>query len=388
MSLFDKHKNLSGTLVATAPSPATSGTTLIVTAGDGALQFPAVPFEATIWPTGVRPSKSNSEIVTVTGISTDTLTITRAQESSVARTVIIGDQISANFTAKHLTDLETAFNGIVQGRLTLTTGVPVTTADVTAATNVFFTPYGGNHIALYDGSAWQLYTFSERTLALGTITSDLPYDVFLFDNSGTLTLELLAWTSKTARATALVLQDGVLCKTGALTRRYLGTFHTTATTTTEDSLTKRLLFNYYNRVARPMARLESTSTWTYSTDSYRQANAAVANQLAVLCGWPEDAIEVSVQASYRNDQAANTVGAEVAIGENSTTTPATSNLFSSYFNPGVGIEVPLISNLRRNPAVGYSFYAWLERVTAVGTTTWRGISSGISQSGITGMWRA
>ncbi len=374
--------------MATAPSPATSGVTLIVTAGDGALQFPAVPFEATIWPTGVRPSKSNSEIVTVTGIAVDTLTIVRAQESSVARAVVIGDQISANFTKKHLTDIETAFNGIVQGRLTLTTGVPVTTADVTGATNVFFTPYGGNHIALYDGTAWQLYTFSERTLALGTITNDLPYDVFLFDNSGTLTLELLAWTSKTARATALVLQDGVLCKTGALTRRYLGTFHTTAATTTEDSLTKRLLFNYYNRVARPMARLETTSTWTYSTDTWRQANAAVANQLAIVCGWPEDAIEAVVQAAVRNDQAANTVGHEVGIGENSTSAVATSALSSFYFNPGAGIEVPVIANIRRIPAVGYSFYAWLERVTAVGTTTWRGVSAGVAQSGITGMWRA
>ncbi len=141
-------------------------------------------------------------------------------------------------------------NHICQGRLTLTSGTAVTTADVTAATSVYFTPCNGQCVSLYDGTRWRLYVFTELTLALGTLTSAKPYDVFLYDNSGTLTLELLAWTSGTARATALVRQDGVWCKTGALTRRYLGTFYTTATTTTEDSDLNRLVWNLYNQVSR------------------------------------------------------------------------------------------------------------------------------------------
>ncbi len=134
-------------------------------------------------------------------------------------------------------------NRVCDGRLTLTTATPVTTSDVTAAATVYFTPYAGNRIALYDGAAWTMLTFAEISIALGTLTNDLPYDVFAYNNAGVVACEILAWTSKTARATALVLQDGVLSKTGALTRRYLGSFHTTATTTTEDSLVKRLLFN-------------------------------------------------------------------------------------------------------------------------------------------------
>lgn len=90
-------KNFAYSLVATAPSPATSGTSLVVTAGQGAL-FPAVPFQATIWPINARPISTNAEIVTVTGVSTDTLTIVRAQESTTARSVIIGDQIAATLT--------------------------------------------------------------------------------------------------------------------------------------------------------------------------------------------------------------------------------------------------------------------------------------------------
>lgn len=101
----DTHKNFAYSLVATAPSPASSGTSLIVTAAQGAL-FPAVPFNATIWPTGVQPLSTNAEIVTVTAIATDTFTIVRAQEGSSARTVVIGDQIAATITVKALTDAE------------------------------------------------------------------------------------------------------------------------------------------------------------------------------------------------------------------------------------------------------------------------------------------
>lgn len=103
--MADLHKNFAYSLVATAPSPATSGTSLVVTAADGAI-FPTVPFQAVIWQTGVQPLAANAEIVTVTAISTDTLTIVRAQEGSVARTVVIGDQIAAVITNQTLKNLE------------------------------------------------------------------------------------------------------------------------------------------------------------------------------------------------------------------------------------------------------------------------------------------
>jgi hypothetical protein len=203
-----------------------------------------------------------------------------------------------------------------QGRLTLTSGTAVTTADVTGAASVFFTPYKGNRIALYDGTAWAIRVFSEVTLALGTLTNDLPYDVFIYDNAGTITLESLAWSSKTARATALTTQDGVLVKTGATTRRYLGTFHTTATTTTEDSFAKRLLWNYYNRVKRPMLVNEATDTWTYSTATYRQANGSTANQLAFVVGVNEVQAEAAVL-TYASNSTGN-VTVRIAVGLDST----------------------------------------------------------------------
>ncbi len=102
---FDAHANFISTLVATAPSPATSGTSLVVTAGVGAT-LPAAPFNMVVCPVGTDPTPTNAEIVRVTNISTDTLTITRAQESTSARTIVVGDAIFLAPTKKTFTDIE------------------------------------------------------------------------------------------------------------------------------------------------------------------------------------------------------------------------------------------------------------------------------------------
>jgi parallel beta-helix repeat protein len=125
--MADAHKNFAYSTVATAPSPASSGTSLVVAAGEGAL-FPAVPFNATVWPTGTNPLSTNAEIVRVTNIATDTLTITRAQESSGARTVVVGDQIAATITAQTLTVAE-----IVTKVVATTGGDYATVSDALAA---------------------------------------------------------------------------------------------------------------------------------------------------------------------------------------------------------------------------------------------------------------
>lgn len=111
---FDAHANLAYSTVAVAPSPAASGTSLTVATGKGAL-FPAAPFNATVWPTGVFPLASNAEIVRVTAVVGDVLTIVRTQEGTAARSILTGDQIANTITAKVFTDIEAA---IAAGGLT------------------------------------------------------------------------------------------------------------------------------------------------------------------------------------------------------------------------------------------------------------------------------
>lgn len=103
--MADAHKNFAESLVSTVPSPATTGTSLVVTTGEGSL-FPTPPFNATIWPAGEQPTSNNAEIVRVTAISTDTFTIDREQEGTRARKILVGDQIVAAITAQSIVDFE------------------------------------------------------------------------------------------------------------------------------------------------------------------------------------------------------------------------------------------------------------------------------------------
>lgn len=112
---LDPIRNFAISRVATAPSPADSGTTLVLDAGDGALfPDPAVSgeFNVVIYPNGEQPDSTNAEIVRVTGRSTDTLTITREQEDTSARTVVEGDVVLLAITKKHIDDISDVVDSI------------------------------------------------------------------------------------------------------------------------------------------------------------------------------------------------------------------------------------------------------------------------------------
>jgi len=284
------------------------------------------------------------------------------------------------------TTAPTVDNSLVNLRLSLTSGTPVTTADVLAATSLYFEPYQGNRIALYDGSTWNIRTVTAASVVIPATTATL-YDVFAYDNAGVPGYELLAWTSDTARAIALVLQDGVLSKSGVVTRRYLGSCRTTAVSgQTEDSEAKRYLWNYYHRVLRPLRVVDTTNDWDYSTAVWRQARATATNQLDVVVGWPEVLITVDVVAVGNNSTAG--VSFFAGIGEDSTSALATGvvNNTGPTISGGNTIRHQANAHLRKYPAVGRHTYVWLEYSEATVTTKWYGDNGGaLSQSGIFGV---
>jgi hypothetical protein len=276
-------------------------------------------------------------------------------------------------------------NSLADGRLTLTTGVPVTISDVLAATNVYFTPYKGDSLALYDGvSVWSVFNFTEMVIAVPGTTNTM-YDVFCYDNAGTPTLELTAWTNDTTRTTALVLQDGVYVKSGASTRRYLGSFRTTAVSgQTEDSTANRYLWNYYNRVKRSMLAIDATLTWTYSTASYRQARASTANQLNFIIGVTEDIVSADVMA-MASTNTANFRSVYVGIGLDSTSSNDAQTFILGQCNVSTenGFPRALYNDF---VAVGKHSLVWLEKGGGANTQTWYGSGSSM-QSGIQGeLW--
>ncbi len=254
----------------------------------------------------------------------------------------------------------TDFPLVSEGRLTLSSGLAVTVADVTAATTLYFSPYKGSRIALYNGTAWDLKIFSELSMAVPATANTL-YDVWAYNNSGAVALEATAWTNDTTRATALALQNGVWVKSGAPTRRYLGTFRTTGVSgQTEDSKAKRFLWNYHHRAQRPMASaVESTGSWNYSTTSWRQANANSANQLSFVIGIAEDTVRAQVPpiTAYSSTTAYRSVA--IGIGLDSTTTNSASFAVEGRCNTQVQALVSAV--FEDVVAAGYHTLSWLER---------------------------
>lgn len=269
-------------------------------------------------------------------------------------------------------------------RLTLTSATPVTTADVTAATTIYLSPYKGNSIALYDGTNWIMYTSVEMSLTNAGVGGALPTDVFCYANAGVPTMEFSQWTNDTTRATALVLQNGVLVKSGATTRRYVGTFRSTAGGAFSDSYATRWVWNYYNRVLRPMRAVEATDSWNYTTLTWRQANNSAANQLDFVIGWAEDAVTAQVQAFAKNTGAA--VDAIVGIGLDVTNAMTTGCINYNGPTQVANQYVGLTAALTVIPTVGRHFLSWNEISVASGTTTWGGDGGfpAQTQSGIHG----
>lgn len=263
-------------------------------------------------------------------------------------------------------------------RLSLTSGMAVTTADVTGASTIYAVPNGGKYIDLYDGTAWNRRSSAQFSIALSGLTDGIPHDVFCYDNATVPTLEVLAWTSDSARATALVSQDGVLVKAGAPTRRYLGTFVTTSATTTEDSLLKRYLWNYYHRKTRIMQALEPVASWTYgSVTPFRQANANTANQVTFVVGVVESPVHATVMVNMSGNTAGTTsylpgIGIDSTLVNSATLTQQAGDLQTTSH--------AAIAKYTGFPAVGRRSLVWLESCTG-GTAFVYGSGAG-NQSGL------
>src|SRR3990167_1745204 len=267
----------------------------------------------------------------------------------------------------------------MEGRLTLTSATPITTADVTAAGTIYYTPYKGNQLTLYNGSIWKRYTFTQLSLAL-TLTDAKNYDVFVYDNGGP-TLELsAAWTDDTTRADTLTLTNGVYVKSASTLRRYIGTIRASGTDTTEDSIAKRFVWNMYNRVERLGYAEETTDSWTYTTAAFRETNAGSTpgtSRVDYVAGLSEDLVDAIAKPMSYNASGVSTVA---GIGIDSSTV----NSALMFYN-GAGIAFFAAPSFYSGyPGLGYHSIRWLEHSDAGGTTTWYGDNGGTSlQSGMT-----
>ncbi|MDP2376411.1 hypothetical protein [Reyranella sp.] len=107
-----------------------------------------------------------------------------------------------------------------QGRLTLVSGKPVMTGDQTGNTSIFYTPYVGSNVPIYDGSAFVPTAFAERSNDLTQSSTNKagpaaagPYqviDAFIWNDSGTVRLTRGPKWRKSATVTVSIATPGVV----------------------------------------------------------------------------------------------------------------------------------------------------------------------------------
>jgi len=265
------------------------------------------------------------------------------------------------------------------GRLTLATATPYPTSDITAAATLYysFTGKHGNIASLYSTNTFEWVRSpmtAELSLSLSGYTASKPYDIWLYnsgtDTSPTLALASTVWTNDTTRATALVLQDGVWVKTGALGYRYLGTIRTTATTgQCEDSVTKRFVWNAYNQAQRSLKKSEATATWTYNSTTYRYFNNSSANVVEFVLGLADRPLVECWSFDYKS-----TTTGGIAIGLDGI---AAGNVVCDGGTVGSSSATyyGLQCKMFRPIAAGYHYAAAIEKAITAAETTFYGTAS-------------
>src|SRR5207302_1105083 len=97
-----------------------------------------------------------------------------------------------------------------QGRLTLASGTPVMTSDQAAKTTVYYSPYVGQFVPIYDGTRFIAtdtggelsQATTDTTKSPAAVAANSNYDVFVWNDAGTVRATRgSAWTSDTARGT-------------------------------------------------------------------------------------------------------------------------------------------------------------------------------------------
>ncbi len=277
-------------------------------------------------------------------------------------------------------------NHVVQGRLSLESGVAISTSDQSAKSHVYWVPYGGNLISIFDGTRWVMVAVaSQFDLTLSSLTSGKNYDLFGYISAGAFKLDLgPQWNtgggSDVARGTGagsteLQLKDGVWTNkvsvttsiagdtVAANTGRLLGTLRTTNTTTTESSKAKRFLDNVYNQVGH-IGFFQTTSSHTYNSATARYFNNSSANKLEVVCALPKVA-HLEIGADLTPDVTAGQPHIFAALDW----TSGGSYDYSNFINgTGVGARYLLNQNFVAVP-VGYHYVAIIEAEEAAAVST-------------------
>lgn len=260
--------------------------------------------------------------------------------------------------------------GVCQARLSVSSTDPL--GEAASVGTVYLLPFQGNKVHVWDGSDYVALELADAGLSitLSGLTASKVYDVWGYSNSGVLALETLVWTDDTTRATALDDTDGVQHKSGDQTRMYLGSFRTDASKQVTFDTTERAVWNEYNAIPFESVRRDTTDTWTYTTDAWRQANGSTSNSIPILIGRSREALDAQYYGAAVWSVGSGGARVGFGIGIDSSTVNS-ANVYGGFCE---NVHASSFSAVYRGkPAEGYRDLRMLERTSAAsGTVTWYG----------------
>jgi hypothetical protein len=176
-----------------------------------------------------------------------------------------------------------ATNNVIDGRLSLSSTDPAYDG---VSTSLYFVPYNGNSISLYNGTRWSMLKFSSTLVSnYSSLSANTMYDIFAYNNNGNIAFELVVWQMEhTAidepgspdpirdqplqRIVSLSKIDGILCKSTNNTRRYIGSIRTSSSGFIDNQL-KRFVYNSQNKVEKTVKGLVSVNGWVSLLDYWQ-----------------------------------------------------------------------------------------------------------------------
>lgn len=291
-----------------------------------------------------------------------------------------------------------------QGRLTLSSGVPVMTSTVTGAGTVYYMPYVGSYVPLFDGTSWKMVDIggqlsnvlansSTGKAGPAAATTNSNYDLFVWDDAGTIRLTRgPLWTSDTGRGSGsgttelghsgnYILTNAQNISSGPAAGRgtYVGTIRTNGSSTTDYIFGGTAaggtagffgVWNMYNRVTVGTMVIDNTDTWNYdppSAAALRQSNNSSNMRVSYVCGLAEDAIDVRYT-QWAGSSAADTP--VVAIGVDSTT--VSSGVVPAGIYIGSTMSASYAALYAGIPGQGFHYVAALESTNNGGSLPFYG----------------
>lgn len=273
----------------------------------------------------------------------------------------------------------------------------IQTADAIGATTLYYTPYTGTFVPLFNGTSFVPTVFSQLTLALSASqASNAIYDAFLFLDSGVLRIGFgPSWAAGSggsvtagscARGTgvggaAIQRVNGIWLNTAAMTVNNGASTYSVAAQrgtyigsvlidSTQGQVTchrswgqsrKWGVWNAYNRIPVYLKAGDSTASWSYGTATFRSSNNSAANTLAVFCGLAEEVLRLEFKQFVQVAASSNT--SKIGIGWN--VTNAASGLVGQGLNHnGSAISIGLSAEFLQVPSLGLNNVNALESATS------------------------